>query len=118
MKKKKKKELKLSNNPVKKQPPVKIPSTARSNYTGLLIILLITFIAYLPALRAGFVNWDDPDYVNNNPLIKDWSNINLLVTKPVQGNYHPLTMLSLALNYAISGMDAWSYHLFNLLFHL
>ncbi len=82
------------------------------------IILTITFLAYLPVLQADFVNWDDGDYAYDNAIIRSFSNIGLILTTPVQGNYHPLTMLSLAINYFISGNDAWSYHLFNLLFHL
>jgi len=83
------------------------------------LILIITFIIYIPALSAGFVNWDDPDYVGENSyLIRDLSRIPELFTTPVQGNYHPLTMFSLALNFAISGDNEWSYHLFNLIFHL
>jgi tetratricopeptide (TPR) repeat protein len=83
------------------------------------LILIITFIIYIPALSAGFVNWDDPDYVGrNNYLIRDLSRLPDLLTTPVQGNYHPLTMFSLALNFAISGENEWSYHLFNIIFHL
>src|SRR5688572_16593244 len=83
------------------------------------LILIITFIIYIPALSAGFVNWDDPDYVGGNSyLIRDLSRLSELLTTPVQGNYHPLTMFSLALNFAISGENEWSYHLFNLIFHL
>ena len=93
------------------------PPHPKSNL-ALFIILLVTFIAYIPSLKAGFVNWDDPDYVLNNHLIRNISNLEMIFTKPIQGNYHPLTVLSLAINYSISGLDAWSYHLFNLLFHL
>lgn len=85
------------------------------------LILIISFIIYIPALNAGFVNWDDPDYVGeNNFLIRDLSNLPELfnVNNTVQGNYHPLTMTSLAINFAISKDAAWSYHLFNLIFHL
>jgi len=83
------------------------------------LILIITFIIYIPALSAGFVNWDDPDYVGGNSyLIRDLSRLPELLSTPVQGNYHPLTMLSLAFNFAISGDKEWSYHLFNLIFHL
>ena len=81
-------------------------------------ILILTAIVYLPTLNAGFVNWDDPDYIYNNYVIKDLSHVTDFFTVPIQGNYHPLTMISLALNYAVSGYDAWSYHLFNLVFHL
>jgi tetratricopeptide (TPR) repeat protein len=83
------------------------------------LILILTFTIYIPALSAGFVNWDDPDYVGGNSyLIRDLSRLPELLTTPVQGNYHPLTMFSLALNFAISGDHEWSYHLFNLIFHL
>jgi tetratricopeptide (TPR) repeat protein len=83
------------------------------------LIFILTFLVYIPALTAGFVNWDDPDYVGENSyLIRDLSRLPELFTTPVQGNHHPITMLSLALNFAISGEDAWSYHLFNLIFHL
>jgi len=83
------------------------------------LILTITSIIYIPALSAGFVNWDDPDYIGGNSyLIRDLSRLPELLTTPVQGNHHPLTMFSLALNFAISGDNWWSYHLFNLIFHL
>lgn len=91
----------------RKAPPWMIPA-----------VLILTFIVYLPNLSAGFVNWDDPDYVVDNLLIRDLSNFSQILSTPIQGNYHPLTMLSLAINYAISGLDAWSYHLFNIILHL
>ena len=81
-------------------------------------ILILTAIIYLPTLNAGFVNWDDPDYIYNNYVIKDLSHLTDFFTVPIQGNYHPVTMISLALNYAVSGYDAWSYHLLNLVLHL
>ena len=85
------------------------------------LILIITFLVYIPALTAGFVNWDDPDYVGeNNYLIRNLSNLPELLSPKttIQGNYHPLTMISLAINFAISKDAAWSYHLFNIIFHL
>ena len=84
----------------------------------ILAILLATFLAFLPALGAEFVNWDDDGYVLMNPMVKSLANFKAFFTEPVEGNYHPLTMISLALNYAISGFDAWSYHLVNVLIHL
>jgi tetratricopeptide (TPR) repeat protein len=94
------------------------PAATSSPKWHLPFILGLTAIIYLPTLNAGFVNWDDPDYIYNNSIIKDLGNITAFFTVPIQGNYHPLTMISLALNYTLSGYDAWSYHLFNLLFHL
>ena len=45
----------------------------------------------------------------------DWKGI---VTQPVSSNYHPLTILSLAFNYGISGLTPFSYFFVNLLLHL
>jgi hypothetical protein len=51
------------------------------------VILILTSIIYIPALSAGMVNWDDPDYVGGNSyLIRDLSRLPELLTVPVQGN--------------------------------
>jgi protein O-mannosyl-transferase len=84
---------------------------------ALLGILLITFIVYLPSLGNGFTNWDDDRYVTENPLLVH-PRLHDVLTKPLDGNYHPLTVLSLALNYRISGLQPGSYHWLNLLLHL
>lgn len=84
----------------------------------LVIALLLTLWAYIPSFSAHFVNWDDDEYVVLNPTIRSFHNWKDLLWTDMQGNYHPLTMFSLALNYAISGEDAWSYHTFNILIHL
>jgi tetratricopeptide (TPR) repeat protein len=85
-------------------------------------ILLITGLIYLPSLRNGFVTFDDPQYVVDNPYIKGFSpeNLRTVLTTDANGtgNYHPLTMLSYMVNYSISGLDPASYHLVNLLLHL
>src|ERR1043166_662849 len=101
----------------KKSEASKAAALPSNRFNGWMIVvsLLLTLIVYLPAFKAGFVNWDDDDYVSNNVLIRHLSDVKALFTTSVQGNYHPLTMLSLALNYAISGLNPWSYHLFNIL---
>jgi Tfp pilus assembly protein PilF len=114
--------------PMKKQPPVAksvhsqpaAPAAlSRFNDTWPVVAALaLTFFAYLPTWNAQFVNWDDNAYVLNNTTIHSLFNFKQFFTVPVQGNYHPLTMFSLALNYAISGIQPWSYHALNLLLHL
>ena len=97
----------------------KLPSQADKTSQLVLFTVLATLIAFLPVLRAGFVAWDDGVYVYDNPLVKDFSRLGELLTTPVAGgNHHPLTMFSLALNYQLSGEEAWSYHLLNLVIHL
>ncbi|HEY3155933.1 MAG TPA: tetratricopeptide repeat protein [Candidatus Eisenbacteria bacterium] len=79
-------------------------------------ILVLTFVVYIPCLDNDFV-WDDDLYVSENPLVTH-PNAHALLTTPLGGNYHPLTIASLALNYRISGLETASYHWLNLLFHL
>jgi len=80
-------------------------------------VAVITALCLFPLLRNGFTNWDDEYYVVNNSLLRgpDWIGI---FTRPVVSNYHPLTVLSLAANFAISGKDPRSYLILNLLLHL
>src|SRR5258706_5022627 len=117
MAKKKKSEKHVHNARSTTQRKVNTPQKKSSPWIAP-FILLLTFLAYIPALRAGFVNWDDGDYIVDNLIVKDFANLKSILSTPVQGNYHPLTMLSMAINYQISGLNAWSYHLFNLVFHL
>jgi protein O-mannosyl-transferase len=80
--------------------------------------LILTLIAYLPVFNAGFLLWDDPFYVENNVFVTTFTGFRQLFLEPVQGNYHPLTILSLAFNHLLSGMNPLSYHLTNLAFHM
>ncbi|MEI6681618.1 MAG: tetratricopeptide repeat protein [Bacteroidota bacterium] len=82
------------------------------------ICVILAIVAFIPVFKAGFVNWDDGDYVTSAGAVKLLGNFRAILTTPVQGNFHPLTMLSLALNFAVSGLDATSYHVVNLLLHL
>jgi len=82
-------------------------------------IVLITFIAFSPSLKNDFVNWDDQEYVTENPLVKsEVLPLKEIFTKSVSGNYHPLTMLSLYLSYHSGYLDATGYHFVNVIFHL
>ena len=95
------------------------PVLKKQNLFWFIAVLAIAItITYLPVFNAGFVNWDDEDYVVNNSSIQSLTNFKEIISQPVQGNYHPLTMYSLAVNYAMSGTNATSYHAFNLILHI
>ena len=85
-------------------------------------VLLLTFIVFSPSLKNGFTNRDDDQYVTSNKLITSLSKDNIIeifkTENSVALNYHPLTILSLALDYKLSGYDPKTYHFTNLLFHL
>ncbi len=86
---------------------------------GALFIALVTFAVYLPSLGNGFVNWDDPHYILDNERIRSlnldffkWVFVNVSYS-----NWHPLTIISYAIDYSIWGTDPWGYHLVNIVFH-
>src|SRR6266850_1249273 len=79
-----------------------------------LAVFAAAVAVYLPALRYGFlINWDDPTYVVNNPLIRAWSRENLLeiFTKPYFANYLPLHLVSYMVDYSLWGLNPFGYHL-------
>lgn len=79
-------------------------------------LAVVAFIVYLPSLGNGFVNWDDGAYVVDNPFIRSF-NWWWLMTAEVMGNWHPLTIISYAVDYSIWGLDARGYHLVNSVLH-
>ena len=83
----------------------------------ILPILLFTGICFFPMLKNQLTNWDDEYYVVQNALLRgpDWAGI---FSKPIVSNYHPITIASLAANYAMTGLDASSYLILNLLLHI
>ena len=80
-------------------------------------ILLLTFVVYIPSLDNDFTNWDDTTYVTKNPLLAH-PDFNAILKLDLNGNYHPLTIWSLVLDYRLSGLNPRSYHWLNLLLHL
>ncbi|MGH7828942.1 MAG: hypothetical protein ACREP8_02080, partial [Candidatus Binatia bacterium] len=82
-------------------------------------IPLATFIAFLPALQNGFVDWDDYKNLVENPHYRGlaWTELRWMFTTFHIGHYHPLTWMSFGLDYWLWGMDPMGYHLASLVLH-
>lgn len=92
---------------------------AYKNWWLLAAVLLFSTMVLWRTLDGDFVNWDDDIYVTENPLLENLSsNLKTYFTQPIASNYHPLTILSLAIDYQLVGMNPWWYHVVNLVFHL
>ncbi|NVN99438.1 MAG: tetratricopeptide repeat protein [Geobacteraceae bacterium] len=80
---------------------------------------MICLLIFLPALKCGFVNVDDPAYVLDNPLIRQISfeSLSRMFFSPYAGWWMPLTWLSLAIDYYFWGLNPVGYHLTNILLH-
>ena len=83
-------------------------------------ILPVVAIAFFPILNNGFVNWDDPDFILGNPLIRrlDFDNIHKIFTTFCAGNYQPLQILAYAIQYHFWGLNPAGYHAVSLILFL
>jgi len=82
--------------------------TKANNYIYWLgFILVITFIIYFSSIKNDFVNFDDERYIFQNEVIKEISekNITKWFTTYYDGHYHPLSQLSLAIDYRIARLS-------------
>ena len=86
-------------------------------HIGLLIIAV--FAAYSKIFHAGFIAWDDFEYVVHNKDIDGFGadQLSAWFSRFYIGNYHPLTMCSYAIDHVIGGQQPFVYHLTNLLLH-
>ena len=98
----------------------------RNNF-GLLALLFVSFLIYIPSLSGGFVI-DDTPYIKDNPYIRDFSHISRFFTKGLwentaleintQSRYLPMVLVPMLLNHAMWGNNPMGYHIFLLLLHL
>jgi protein O-mannosyl-transferase len=89
---------------------------------GIVCILLvgIVWIVFGQTLRHEFVNYDDDQYVYENPRITNGltlEGIQWAFTHPHAANWHPLTTISHMLDCQLYGLEPWGHHLTNVLLH-
>ena len=76
--------------------PASAPGRTRTLAVAL-AVALVTFLVFRGALGHSFVDWDDMQYVVENPVVLAKSPLGCL-RAVVETQYHPLTLLSLAMN--------------------
>jgi tetratricopeptide (TPR) repeat protein len=85
------------------------------------LCLALAAAALFPTLRNGFTTWDDPKYILGNPLVQGLSPgsvVAMFTTPQYEGNYHPVTLLVIALEHSLFSSSPFGYHLVSLLLHL
>ena len=94
---------------------------ATTTYLAAIGLVALTLFVFLPVRHFGFVNWDDPNYITENPAVQggfSWSNVAWAFTTTHEPYWHPLTWLSHMLDVSLFGMDPGWHHVTNLLIHL
>lgn len=88
---------------------------------AIVCLLLAIAIVYLPVAHFEFVNWDDDQYIVENPRVLDGltaDNIRWAFTTTHVANWHPLTWLSHQLDCTLFGARPGAAHLVNVAWHL
>ena len=81
------------------------------------LLLLITLIAYIPAIQGGFV-WDDDRYVTENQSLGSLQGLKKIWVNPNSTpQYYPLVFSTFWLEYRLWGLRPTGYHLVNVLLH-
>src|SRR5688572_30722607 len=103
---------------------VKFFSTGRRRSVGIcLILMLLTLAVYLPVKNFDFINYDDYDYITQNPHIQSGVTKQELVWafSRISGDatyWHPVTWISHMIDRQFFGLDAGAHHLINVLIHI
>ncbi|MGA3284485.1 MAG: hypothetical protein ABSD57_08510 [Verrucomicrobiota bacterium] len=107
--------------PANRNSPHQTNNGRRRNLFICLLLAGITLAIYWPVSRCEFINYDDPQFVTENPHLRDGltaTGIAWAFREPLLGNWHPITCLSLLLDYQLFGKSARAYHLVNLCLHI
>jgi hypothetical protein len=83
------------------------------------LVFFVTFILYLNSLKNEFIGWDDDLYVYENPFIRSFGTdfFRRAFFDFHASNWHPLTWISHALDYAVWGLNPLGHHLTNNILH-
>lgn len=90
----------------------------RKGLWGLLGIVGVVLVAYLPAIRGGFV-WDDDSWTTKMAgLLRDVSGLRAIWFRPTaMQQYYPVTGTSFWIDFHLWGFQPLPYHLENVLLH-
>ncbi len=84
-------------------------------------LTLLTAIAFAGVCQAGFINFDDNQYVTANGLVQQGLTLNGIkwaFTHEFLKIWHPLSQISFMADFSLFGLSPLGYHLENLLIHI
>ena len=85
------------------------------------VLALVTLALYWNVVGHQFLNYDDPDYLTQNPMVQRGltaEGVRWAFTVPVSSNWHPLTILSLMLDVQLFGVRPGVIQFISVLFHV
>ena len=101
--------------------PTLVPKAAQ--HTTLLVcafLFAVTLLIYSGTLRNGFINYDDREYITENPYIQhglNFESTRWAFTSFRAGNWHPLTWISHEIDMQFFGLAPAGHHFVSAIFH-
>jgi hypothetical protein len=86
-----------------------------------LFLVALAVLVYAGVWSYGFVNFDDPRYVFENPHVVSglsWADVRWALTTGYAANWHPITWLSHMLDVTLAGATPGVAHVTNLVLHV
>jgi tetratricopeptide (TPR) repeat protein len=80
-------------------------------------LLVIVLVAYAPALRAAFVNWDDPIHVYESPRVIEPDGWRRSWRDGSEPGLYPVLFATYFVEWRLGGGEAWLFHLDSVLLH-
>jgi Tfp pilus assembly protein PilF len=81
-------------------------------------LVVMTFVAYLPAILWGGYIWDDDVHLTQNPLIFAANGLGAIWSKTTwRFQFYPLTFTTFWIQYRLHGLDPHFFHASNVLLH-
>ena len=101
-------------------PPVAAVTDTRVLWGISIALAAVTLLLYARAFHYGFIDYDDNQYVRENPMVKaglSWAGIRWAFTTIFYANWHPLAWISHMLDVQLFGMNTGWFHAVNVVLH-
>jgi hypothetical protein len=85
-----------------------------------LLLAALTLALYWPVRHFDFIQFDDPEYISENSVVRaglTWSGLVWSLVDAHFSNWHPVTWLSHMLDCQLFGLNPGAHHLVNVLLH-
>lgn len=103
------------------RPPIRLfLSREKRSVILCLLLALVTLAFYNPVVHNGFTSFDDNGYVTDNAHVRaglTWETVKWSFTSFDEGNWHPVTWLSHALDCQLFGLNPAGHHYVSVLIH-
>ena len=81
------------------------------------MLLALTLLVYIPAMRCGFI-WDDDAHVTRSLVLRDLDGLKQIWSNPLSiPQYYPLVHTTFWAEYQLWGLNATGYHVVNVVLH-